>query len=260
MIERSANPLPVLGAVLSPVTLRAEHLLGMVLGGDEVIRRRLRQSGSRLTVQSFRSQQVVWAAVGAGTGILAAIAVARLQAVAAIVPVLIVMMFAALAVFGRDWWLRRAATRRLARLLDELPAVLEFMTLSLSAGEGILDALRRIARSSSGELAGSSAPVVTAVNTGLPLGETLGDLSRSLDLPPLSRCVDQLVAALERGTPLAEVLRAQAQDARDDAKRVLLELAGKKEVAMLVPLVFLILPITILFAVYPGIVVLQVGF
>ena len=28
---------------------------------------------------------------------------------------------------------------------------------------------------------------------------------------------------------------------------------------MLVPLVFLILPVTILFAVYPGIVVLQVG-
>ncbi len=41
---------------------------------------------------------------------------------------------------------------------------------------------------------------------------------------------------------------------------MLLELAGKKEVAMLVPLVFLILPVTILFAVYPGIVVLQVGF
>jgi tight adherence protein C len=33
------------------------------------------------------------------------------------------------------------------------------------------------------------------------------------------------------------VLRAQAQDAREEAKRELLEAAGKNEVAMLVPLV-----------------------
>jgi tight adherence protein C len=71
--------------------------------------------------------------------------------------------------------------------------------------------------------------------------------------------VEQVTGALERGTPLAEVLRAQAQDSRDEAKRELLEVAGKKEVAMLVPLVFLILPVTILFAIFPGIFVLQLG-
>jgi tight adherence protein C len=43
-------------------------------------------------------------------------------------------------------------------------------------------------------------------------------------------------------------LRAQAQDAREGAKRELLETSGKKEVAMMVPLVFLILPITIAIA------------
>jgi tight adherence protein C len=56
------------------------------------------------------------------------------------------------------------------------------------------------------------------------------------------------------------VLRAQAQDSRDQAKRELLESAGRKEVAMLVPLVFLILPTTIAFAIFPGIMVLQLGF
>jgi tight adherence protein C len=257
---REVNPLPVFGAVLSPVTIRARQVLTLLLGGDEQVGRRLRQSGSALTVEAFRSQQLVWVGIGAGVGVAVSIAVARLQAIVPIAPVLIVLLSAALAAIGRDWLLRRAARRRLARLLDELPAVLEFMTLSLSAGEGILDALRRISRSSSGELAAELGSVVTAVNTGLPLADTLVELSRSLDLPPLSRCVDQLISALERGTPLAEVLRAQAQDARDDAKRVLLELAGKKEVAMLIPLVFLILPVTILFAVYPGLVVLQLGF
>ena len=137
--------------------------------------------------------------------------------------------------------------------------MLEFLTLSLSAGEGILDAMRRISRVSSGELARELAAVVAAVNTGLPFSETLTAVARDLDLPAFSRCVEQVVGALDRGTPLAEVLRAQAQDSRDDAKRDLLELAGKKEVGMHVPLVFLILPITIAFAIFPGIFVLQLG-
>jgi tight adherence protein C len=69
-----------------------------------------------------------------------------------------------------------------------------------------------------------------------------------------------MTGALDRGTPLSEVLRAQAQDSREDTKRALLEAAGRKEVTMLIPLVFLILPTTVLFAVWPGIVVLQTGF
>jgi len=155
--------------------------------------------------------------------------------------------------------LQRAAKKRLARITSELPTVLEFLTLSLSSGEGILDALRRVGRVSRGELAAELSAGVTEVNTGVPLAESLGALASGVRLPALTRCIEQLTGALERGTPLAEVLRAQAQDARDDAKRELLEVAGKKEVAMLVPLVFLILPVTIVFAIYPGIFVLQFG-
>ena len=37
-------------------------------------------------------------------------------------------------------------------------------------------------------------------------------------------------------------------------KRQLLEAGGKKEIAMMVPVVFIILPITILFALFPGLI------
>ena len=46
--------------------------------------------------------------------------------------------------------------------------------------------------------------------------------------------------AVERGTPLAEVLRAQAADVREMSKRALLEAGGKKEISMMLPVVFLI--------------------
>jgi tight adherence protein C len=171
----------------------------------------------------------------------------------------IVLVAAACGIILRDRMLQRAAQKRLARITGELPTVLEFLTLSLSAGEGILDGLRRVGRVSHGELAVELSRVMTDVNTGVPLAEALNTLASGIRLPALTRCVEQMTGALERGTPLAEVLRAQAQDARDDAKRELLEMAGKKEVAMLVPLVFLILPVTIVFAIYPGIFVLQFG-
>ena len=62
--------------------------------------------------------------------------------------------------------------------------------------------------------------------------------------------------AIERGTPLADVLRAQAVDVREVGKRALLEAGGRKEISMMVPVVFLILPVTVLFALFPGLLTL----
>jgi tight adherence protein C len=79
-----------------------------------------------------------------------------------------------------------------------------------------------------------------------------------LDSQALSRAFHALTLALERGTPLAQVLRAQAADARAQQARLLLVLAGRKETAMMLPVVFLILPMIVAVALYPGIVALQV--
>ncbi|TFD73752.1 type II secretion system F family protein [Cryobacterium gelidum] len=256
--RRTVNPIPVLGGLFAPMFGALTRGLSSLLGGSDTIARRLHQAGSVKTVEEFRSVQLVWAllAFAAGT-VITIVALSEL-----LLPARLSVPFVA-AVGGamlRDWLLQRAATARLARMRSELPTVLEFLTLSLSAGEGILDSIRRVSRTSSGELSREFAGVVAEVHTGVPIASALQALSRSIQLPEVTRFVDQVTGALDRGSPLAEVLRAQAQDSRDQTKRTLLELAGKKEVAMLVPLVFLILPMTVLFAVFPGLVVLQAGF
>ena len=261
LVDRpTVNPLPVFGMLLQPVSSRAITLLSRVLGGTDATARTLRQAGVVLTVDAFRARQLAWGAAGAAAGVLTSIAATRLQGIPAIASLAIVIVFAASGVVLRDWLLQRAARARLSRMASELPTVLEFLTLSLSAGEGILDAIRRVSRISRGELSVELATVIADVNTGLPFAESLVALADTLRLPAFTRCVEQVTGALDRGTPLVEVLRAQAQDSRDEAKRGLLELAGRKEVAMLVPLVFLILPTTIAFAIFPGIMVLQLGF
>ena len=55
------------------------------------------------------------------------------------------------------------------------------------------------------------------------------------------------------------MLRAQAQDVREEGRRALMETGGRKEVLMMVPVVFLMLPVTVVFAVFPSMVVLRVG-
>ena len=256
----TVQPLPIIGALVSPATIRLRQSLGRMLGGGETIAVRLRQSGSSASVDAFRSRQLLWALCGVVAGILFSVAVSGMQSVPIALHLVVVVVFGASGLVLCDYSLQRSASSRLARMTSELPSVLEFLTLSMSAGEGVLDAVRRVSRISRGELAAELGGVLAQVNTGVPFSEALNRMSRELQLPPLTRCVDQITGALERGTPLAEVFRAQAQDSREDAKRRLIEIAGKKEVAMLIPLVFLILPTTIIFAIFPGIFVLQLGF
>ena len=258
--RRESSPLPVFGSLLGPILGRLRGVAVRFLGGSAVIERRLRQSGSPFTVDGFRSRQLVWTIAGTALGVIVSIAAAQSGAAPIGVQVLLVVSFGVGGFIARDQLLQRASRARMTRMAAELPVVLEFLTLSLSAGEGVLDSFRRVSSTSRGELAGEFGGVVAAANSGSSLGESLQRLADDIRMPALTRCIDQIVGALERGTPLTDVLRAQAQDAREQSKRDLLELAGKKEVAMMIPLVFLILPVTILFAVFPGIFVLQVGF
>ena len=144
-------------------------------------------------------------------------------------------------------------------MLTEFPSVAEMMALAVGAGESAGGALERVARTSQGELAREFSRALAETRSGAPLLTALRNLSNRTQPSPLSRFVDGVSVAIERGTPLADVLRAQAQDVRDMAKRELMEEAGKKEIAMMVPLVFGVLPLTVLFAIFPGLSLLRIG-
>jgi tight adherence protein C len=80
------------------------------------------------------------------------------------------------------------------------------------------------------------------------------DLAARSGLPVVSRFAQGVAVAVERGTPLADVLHAQAADVREAGRRELIESAARREVLMMVPVVFLVLPVTVLFAFWPGVV------
>ncbi len=258
--RHTVDPLPILGSLFAPALARAASVLGAVLGGSELLARRLRQAGSARSVVQFRTEQLLGAVLGFALGLAIAIVGSALGSLSPLAQIALPPTAFLLGGALPELALRRRARARMCRIEGELPLVLEFLTLSLSAGEGLQDALGRVARSSTGELAAELGVVVGRVHAGIPLTRALHELAAELRITALARCVDQMIAVLERGTPLAEVLSAQASDARGVSKRELLESGGKKEVLMLVPLIFLILPLTVIFAIFPGVFVLQAGF
>lgn len=133
----------------------------------------------------------------------------------------------------------------------------QLLALSISAGESIPAALARVSRVCGPELARQLDYIVQAVESGVAQSRALASLAQRTHSVQLARLLDSLITASDRGAPLATVLREQARDLRDEARRNLLESGGRREIAMMVPVVFVILPITILFALYPGLVALD---
>ncbi|MEO9323149.1 type II secretion system F family protein [Nocardioides sp. C4-1] len=241
-----------IAGVFGPVLRSAADTVERVLGGARSVERRLTRAGLDRTVHEFRIEQVQWGLVGfaiaAAWGLLRA-----LSGQASPLLTLLVCLFAfVVGVLFRDNWLSSQVKSRERRILTEFPTVAELLALSVAAGEGPVAALGRVVQRSGGELSRDLGVVLAAIRTGEPVGAAFDQMAAATGLPLVSRFAQGVAIAVERGTPLADVLHAQAGDVRDAGRRELIELAARREVLMMVPVVFLVLPITILFAFWPG--------
>lgn len=242
-----------LGALAAPYVKRLGARVDGLLGGSASVVRRQLRAGKPPDLDGFRAEQVVWGFAGAVVAVLlTGVTAASKGRLSVVMLVLLVFVGAVSGVVARDVQLSRVARRREQRMLAEFPTVAELLALAVSAGEGATGALERVCRLSHGELADELRRCLADARAGANLPTALEGLARRTGLLSLSRFVDGIVVAVERGTPLADVLRAQAQDVREEGRRALMEEGARKEIAMMVPVVFLILPVTILFALYPG--------
>lgn len=245
------------GRLTAPMVRDAVRMIDRILGGRASVERRLNGLGSPMTVDQFRIEQVLWGGIGAATGVGLGLLAVVLGQSNPVILVLLIIACAAGGVLGRDWWLSEAVSKRDAEIIAEFPVVAEMLALAVTAGEGPMSAIDRITKLAQGPLVQELAGVLAETRSGTPFLTAITHLRDQTRLEPLSRFLDGMAVAIERGTPLADVLRAQAADVRALGKRELLESGGRKEIAMMVPVVFIVLPITILFALYPGLLAIS---
>lgn len=257
--EQGAGGRARLLPLVHPVAGRLVALVERIGDGRGQLERRLRLAGEPTALEGYRVEQVVWGIAGLVAGIALATVLSTARGLPLVGGLVLVVLGGVGGVLGRDWWLGQQVQARARTMMREFPTVADLLALAVSAGEGPLAALERVASTCHGELPREFRRTVNEIRAGTSLVPALADLGARTPLPAMERFVDGITIAIERGTPLAEVLRAQAQDARELARRDLMEIAGRREISMLVPIVFFIMPLVIVFAIYPGLSVLDLA-
>ena len=210
-------------------------------------------------MHDFRVEQVLWGlagfAVTAAYGVLSALSRPGN-------PLPLVVLCATGIVSGvlaRDQHLTAQVRKRERAMVEEFPTVAELLALAVAAGEGPVSALDRVVRRTQGALSADLAAVLAAIRTGEPVAEAFDRLAATTGVPIVARFAHGVAVAVERGTPLTDVLHAQAGDVREAGRRELIEQASRREILMMVPVVFIVLPVTVVFAFWPGLVGLSLA-
>lgn len=151
----------------------------------------------------------------------------------------------------------RHAAHRDQELVAALPTALDLLTIAVLSGESIPEAFARVGYAIGGALGEEFDAVLASIRSGHDTVEALEGLSNRVSDPGFARLVDALSTAYAKGVPVAEVLRGQADDQRSARRVLLLEMGGRREILMLIPVVFLILPVVVIFALFPGLVTLD---
>ncbi|WP_372594086.1 type II secretion system F family protein [Actinotalea sp.] len=246
------TPFTTVERLLTPVMADAVRWVERLGSPTAQLQRRLVRAGGEVSVERFRVEQVVAAVLGTACGLALALLLLAGRGLPLPLALLLVVTGALAGLVLRDQALTRRIQTREREILLELPSLAELLALGVGAGEGVRASLDRVSTLSTGPLSEEFRGLVAATHAGLPLAEALERLADRTGVAELTRFAEAIAVAVERGTPLAEVLRAQAQDVREAGRRALMEAGGRKEVAMMVPVVFLILPVTVVFAVFPG--------
>lgn len=258
--RNESNPLVVMGIIFSPTVREWAEWLDRFLGGRDSQRVLFDQSGRREDFEEYRAgRALVVGGAGGGAALAGALLAPSLSApwVAGLAAGL--CAGALVAILLNDAALAREVAQRSQRIREEFPTLLELLGLSLTAGDSLPRALSRVSRRARGELGQEWARVMEDVDEGVMLGEALRESARRVGSAPVAAFVEHLAQALDRGAPLAEVIQSHGSDAHAEYSRSLVDKAGKAEVQMLVPMVVLILPVTVIFAVYPGLEALEFG-
>jgi tight adherence protein C len=170
------------------------------------------------------------------------------------------MIFVMAAWLLPDLRLTGMAKAREAQIETQLPDVLDQLTISVEAGLGFDSALLRLTQSSQGPVTDQLSRVMQDIRLGLARDAALRALAVRTESPDLRTFANAMAQAGRHGLPIANVLRAQAAEAREKRKFRAEERAHKVPVKILIPLVLCVLPTLFIVLLGPAVIRYNEGF
>jgi tight adherence protein C len=157
------------------------------------------------------------------------------------------IFFVAVVGFVAGWMVpmfvvHRMARRRLQRVDETLPSMIDLLVVTLEAGVAFPQALRLTAERLEGPLGDELRLTIQEQALGLSVLESLENWLRRCDTPSVRGFVRAMVQGDKLGVSIGQILRNQAVEVRARQKAMIEERAQKAPIKILFPLVFLIFP------------------
>ena len=149
--------------------------------------------------------------------------------------------------FYPDRWLVEQAKRRGRLILKELPVYLDFITLMIEGGLNLTSAMQvAVEKGPPGPLRSELSIMISELRSGTPKADIFRRVGERVPLPEMRSLVSALIQSEERGGDLGPVLRAQAEQRREERFLRAEKLALESPVKLLAPLIVFIFPVTFL--------------
>ena len=149
-------------------------------------------------------------------------------------------------VFGNIFpyfFLANQADERKIKIYKDIPYKLDLLSMAVEAGLDFLSAVKRMVEkdSTKSPLVEEFFQFLQEVRMGKTKQEALLDLAKRADVEALNSIVTAIIQAEKMGTPVAQVLRIQAESLRISRSQKAEKAAGEASVKIMFPLVFILI-------------------
>jgi len=215
------------------------------------LERDLRLAGIKMSISDYLAAKFMFILGIIGVTLV----IAFVLRISGVFKFLIILAGMILSILGPSIYLSTRIKNRQGLIRNQMPDVMDLVTVCVEAGLGFDAALLKIDEHSQGPLVDELIIVQREIQMGLPRREALKKFADRNSVSELKTFVGGLIQADQLGLPIKNVLRAQSAQLRLTRKQIAEEKAMKAPIKMMLPLVVFIFPV--IFIVLLGPTVLQ---
>ncbi len=240
VLERVQTPL--VQRMFGPMRNGLRHNLSRLYPSSDIDRVHADLLKAGLT-GSVRAEEFVAAQVGAvmlgiGAGLVALVS----GAVSVKTGLAMTFILPMLGGLAPSWWLRHRIKSRREQVTNDLPDLLDLMTISVAAGLGLEQAMQVSCARFESPVCHELRLTLREMELGLSRHDALENMKLRTDIDDLVTFSVVLSQADALGLPIGRVLQAQADEMRDKRRQRAREKAAKVPIKILFPLALCFLP------------------